>query len=192
MADLDHFKNVNDRYGHAAGDSALRLAAGLVTQEVRRLDVCTRVGGEEFAGDHAQHRSVRRHGGGAPNSQVTAGPGLPERPPPPAAGSTPGDNPGHGQLRPLLLPEPGGGGRRAPLPAGRRRHVPGQGRGPQPHLPGRRSTRGRRRLPPTSATSCTSFLCSPGWPPCSRVLPRAVPARRTHGVFQTEICFATR
>jgi len=46
--DLDHFKRVNDRYGHRAGDDALRLTAELLTRELRRLDVCTRWGGEEF------------------------------------------------------------------------------------------------------------------------------------------------
>ena len=47
--DLDHFKRVNDRYGHRAGDDALRLTAELLERELRRLDVCTRWGGEEFA-----------------------------------------------------------------------------------------------------------------------------------------------
>jgi len=46
--DLDHFKRVNDRYGHRTGDDALRLTAELLTRELRRLDVCTRWGGEEF------------------------------------------------------------------------------------------------------------------------------------------------
>ena len=46
--DLDHFKRVNDRYGHRAGDDALRLTAALLERELRRLDVCTRWGGEEF------------------------------------------------------------------------------------------------------------------------------------------------
>ena len=49
VADLDHFKHVNDRYGHAAGDDALRLVGRLIAQEVRSPDVCTRFGGEEFA-----------------------------------------------------------------------------------------------------------------------------------------------
>jgi two-component system, cell cycle response regulator len=49
VLDLDHFKHVNDRYGHRAGDDALRLTAELLTRELRRLDVCTRWGGEEFA-----------------------------------------------------------------------------------------------------------------------------------------------
>jgi len=49
VADLDHFKHVNDRYGHATGDQVLRTTAGLLSAEVRRPDVCTRFGGEEFA-----------------------------------------------------------------------------------------------------------------------------------------------
>jgi diguanylate cyclase (GGDEF)-like protein len=47
--DLDHFKTVNDRFGHAAGDAALKKAASLVMQELRLdTDFLGRVGGEEF------------------------------------------------------------------------------------------------------------------------------------------------
>ncbi len=48
MLDLDHFKAVNDRYGHAVGDEALRLAAGVMQRVVRRQDHVGRYGGEEF------------------------------------------------------------------------------------------------------------------------------------------------
>lgn len=46
--DLDHFKSVNDAYGHAAGDAVLRMFAERVRKEVRRVDVLVRRGGEEF------------------------------------------------------------------------------------------------------------------------------------------------
>lgn len=46
--DLDHFKNINDRYGHQAGDKVLTHAARLITSTIREADVAGRVGGEEF------------------------------------------------------------------------------------------------------------------------------------------------
>jgi two-component system, cell cycle response regulator len=46
--DLDHFKSVNDRLGHAAGDAVLRMFADRVRKAVRRVDVLVRRGGEEF------------------------------------------------------------------------------------------------------------------------------------------------
>lgn len=49
MIDLDSFKEVNDRYGHAAGDEALRVIAQLCIQELRVVDCFARIGGEEFA-----------------------------------------------------------------------------------------------------------------------------------------------
>lgn len=48
MADLDHFKHLNDTYGHDAGDQALRRFATLLKQSVRAEDVAGRYGGEEF------------------------------------------------------------------------------------------------------------------------------------------------
>jgi diguanylate cyclase (GGDEF)-like protein len=46
--DLDHFKNVNDLFGHAAGDSVLAQVASVMAAAVRRDDAVFRVGGEEF------------------------------------------------------------------------------------------------------------------------------------------------
>jgi diguanylate cyclase (GGDEF)-like protein len=49
IADLDDFKNVNDTFGHPAGDEALRLFAATLGATVREMDVAARWGGEEFA-----------------------------------------------------------------------------------------------------------------------------------------------
>ncbi len=48
IADLDHFKAVNDTYGHDAGDFVLRGFAAILKSHVRDSDICARVGGEEF------------------------------------------------------------------------------------------------------------------------------------------------
>ncbi|SDS15818.1 PAS domain S-box-containing protein/diguanylate cyclase (GGDEF) domain-containing protein [Halopseudomonas litoralis] len=49
MLDLDHFKNINDTYGHAAGDSVLVHLASLLRNMLRQGDIAGRLGGEEFA-----------------------------------------------------------------------------------------------------------------------------------------------
>ncbi|WP_168735257.1 GGDEF domain-containing protein [Pseudothauera rhizosphaerae] len=49
MLDLDYFKLINDSYGHAAGDHALREVAGLFALVLRETDIVGRYGGEEFA-----------------------------------------------------------------------------------------------------------------------------------------------
>jgi diguanylate cyclase (GGDEF)-like protein len=49
LFDIDHFKKINDEYGHLAGDAVLRQLAALVVANVRREDIASRVGGEEFA-----------------------------------------------------------------------------------------------------------------------------------------------
>lgn len=46
--DIDHFKRVNDTWGHAAGDAVLRHVAQTMKQQTRRIDIAARIGGEEF------------------------------------------------------------------------------------------------------------------------------------------------
>jgi two-component system, cell cycle response regulator len=48
LADLDHFKTVNDTYGHDAGDTVLKAFSKILKSKSRRSDICGRIGGEEF------------------------------------------------------------------------------------------------------------------------------------------------
>jgi diguanylate cyclase (GGDEF)-like protein len=70
IADIDHFKAVNDRYGHPAGDEVLRDVAAAIRASVRNIDVAARIGGEEFAvlapgndaaSAHLLAERIRRH-----------------------------------------------------------------------------------------------------------------------------------
>jgi len=49
VLDLDHFKRVNDRHSHLVGDNVLRFVADIMQENVRKNDLVTRIGGEEFA-----------------------------------------------------------------------------------------------------------------------------------------------
>jgi diguanylate cyclase (GGDEF)-like protein len=49
MVDLDHFKNINDTWGHESGNQVLQTVAQLLQDQTRKLDICCRYGGEEFA-----------------------------------------------------------------------------------------------------------------------------------------------
>ena len=66
MLDIDHFKNVNDTYGHAMGDEVLKQVVKSITACIRQTDMCFRYGGEEFlimlasADSEGAHRIAER------------------------------------------------------------------------------------------------------------------------------------
>jgi two-component system, cell cycle response regulator len=49
LVDIDHFKKFNDEYGHPTGDFVLKEVAGILSRAVRKVDLASRYGGEEFA-----------------------------------------------------------------------------------------------------------------------------------------------
>jgi diguanylate cyclase (GGDEF)-like protein len=49
MVDIDDFKSINDRFGHIAGDTVIKGISDILRRSVRKFDLCTRFGGEEFA-----------------------------------------------------------------------------------------------------------------------------------------------
>jgi diguanylate cyclase (GGDEF)-like protein/PAS domain S-box-containing protein len=49
MLDLDFFKRINDTWGHPAGDAVLRQVGEVINKQIREVDFCSRLGGEEFA-----------------------------------------------------------------------------------------------------------------------------------------------
>ena len=57
MVDADHFKTINDTYGHQVGDRALQHMSDLISQQCRRTDVVARLGGEEF-GIYMPHTDI--------------------------------------------------------------------------------------------------------------------------------------
>lgn len=84
LVDLDHFKSINDTYGHAFGDEVLIEAGQLFTRSVRATDLVTRYGGEEFVfvfprmDEAAAHlvgekirKALRRHDFGTEGTRIT-------------------------------------------------------------------------------------------------------------------------
>jgi diguanylate cyclase (GGDEF)-like protein len=98
IADIDHFKSINDRYGHTAGDRTLHFISGCLTRGLRGGDVVGRIGGEEFAlllvnssAEQAAEAMERIRAESPPASRKTARP----CPSPPASASRRSCSVGH-------------------------------------------------------------------------------------------------
>lgn len=85
MIDMNHFKQVNDRYGHGVGDEALRQVADAIRNGLRTMDLAARIGGDEFlvllpdASDTTVNSVTRRLHDAIARVEVAAGAGGPLR-----------------------------------------------------------------------------------------------------------------
>ena len=70
LADIDHFKKINDKFGHVAGDMVLKLFAELLTANIKGQDKVARFGGEEFAILFPDTPARRRDRDSHPNSKA--------------------------------------------------------------------------------------------------------------------------
>ena len=128
MIDLDHFKRVNDTYGHLTGDDALREVAALLQHAVRSVDVVARYGGEEFVvvlpetaeggavafaeriRERIEAQIVRRHRrAGGTKAPACASPRVSASRRSPARGSTPPKICSRRPIRLYIAPSPKGG-----------------------------------------------------------------------------------
>jgi diguanylate cyclase (GGDEF)-like protein/PAS domain S-box-containing protein len=55
LIDVDNLKEINDEFGHSAGDTAIRFVAGILADNARKMDIVTRYGGDEFVVINASH-----------------------------------------------------------------------------------------------------------------------------------------
>jgi diguanylate cyclase (GGDEF)-like protein len=82
MIDVDHFKRINDEFGHPVGDEVLRCVGAAVTQVMRDGDLAARYGGEEFSlllprcSGLAAQRVAERLRGAIAAIRITSAPGL--------------------------------------------------------------------------------------------------------------------